>query len=391
METIMTVLDIFLWSDIDRATMLTVIFSSLLIIGAICGLTYILMRVVFRKQIDGFERVHPILGGYIKKLPFILVISTFIAMEIVKQVKNAQGGDYSLYALPFHVSSFPIYFFTLAAFAKPRSKTEKYGFCIAAIASVVISLMVIIAPHIIFGGAVGNLADKGDDFWSYLSTWHPIINHMITVLGAGLIFTMGYYTSFKGDARIYLIKEEKTLNKKLAFKNMENFLNKSNNKNAETFINNDNQAALSKTKDDEVAAMKGLTSKKLIKALQKSNNVSLKARARNENKQAKSKKWKVDYLRIGISFVVNLIFVGLVITMAILLQTNYGNTLDYMVINAWREAIGEFWYFTLVFVAQSIPFILVTVLGLIMPYGILAAVKKRKEKKLQDKEPENAI
>jgi hypothetical protein len=190
-----------------RGTMLGTLGICLLIIAALCVTSFVLIKLVFRKQLANFTASHPILGGYLKKLPFIILALSFVALEIAKQIQIVQeilaeryeGITYDLYSIPVHISSMPLYFFPIAAFAKPGSKLEKYGFTLSAIGATVITTIVLIAPYSVFGSAVAIINGALGDVpgFNFLFIWHPILNHMVTVMGCALIFTMGYQTSIK--------------------------------------------------------------------------------------------------------------------------------------------------------------------------------------------------
>jgi hypothetical protein len=145
---------VFNWSESDKI----VLPISLAVILAISVILSLLLRGKDEK---------------IKKIPFIVITTIILVLEIIKQTKNIIEG-YDLWSIPLHFCSLFIYFFPIACFAK--GKFQEFGKTMSLVCSAwLIALFYINPGSIIGGGTTQNI-------FASFSRFHTFFYHHLAML-----------------------------------------------------------------------------------------------------------------------------------------------------------------------------------------------------------------
>ena len=121
----------------------------------------------------------------IKRIPLQVISVLLIVLEIMKQINAAKGGQYDLYALPFHFCSLYLYLLPLHSFYRGKYAKFTDAAAFGTMASLVFFLAIM--PAVVYGeGAIL-------DFTGSFSSFHTVIFHNLVPLYFFLTVALGLY------------------------------------------------------------------------------------------------------------------------------------------------------------------------------------------------------
>lgn len=122
----------------------------------------------------------------IRMIPFQICTVFLFIIEIIKQVKSFEGGEYDLYSLPLHYCSLFVYMLPLMSFYHGKHKDKVRGITTALCGS--LFLLMVIYPALIYSGAAIDSTFK--DFFSF----HTVVFHTIATFTFFLIIALDLHT-----------------------------------------------------------------------------------------------------------------------------------------------------------------------------------------------------
>ena len=134
----------------------------------------------------------------IRMIPLQVCTIFLLVIEVVKQVKSFEGGEYNLYSLPLHFCSLFLYMLPLMSFYH-----GKYTQQVRAITTTVCSslfVLMMIYPALIYGG--GNI----DNFFNGFLDFHTVAFHTVATFTFVIIVALDLYIpDFKKDAKAIFV------------------------------------------------------------------------------------------------------------------------------------------------------------------------------------------
>ena len=134
----------------------------------------------------------------IRMIPFQICAVFLLIIEVIKQIKSFDGGEYDLYSLPLHYCSLFIYMLPLMAFYHGKYKQQVRGITTALCGS--LFLLMTIYPALIYGG--GNIDNTFKEFFSF----HTVVFHTVATFTFFLIIALDLHTpNVKTDLKAIII------------------------------------------------------------------------------------------------------------------------------------------------------------------------------------------
>jgi len=112
----------------------------------------------------------------VKNIPFIIITTILLVLEVVKQARAISAGSYSYWSVPLHFCSTFLIWFSLASYFKGKVRTV--GYHVSFVTALGFLFGFIIGPTTIIGGATDNLAFTYANF----SNLHTFYYHFAVVL-----------------------------------------------------------------------------------------------------------------------------------------------------------------------------------------------------------------
>lgn len=134
----------------------------------------------------------------VRYIPFQIMATVILILEVIKQIYNIGENGYDLYALPFHYCSLFLYLLPLHSFYKGKYKdyvdTATFGTCSS------LFFFMLVMPAIVYGeGAIR-------DFTNSFSSFHTVIFHNIVLFYFTLMVAMRMYkTNTKKDLKVLAV------------------------------------------------------------------------------------------------------------------------------------------------------------------------------------------
>lgn len=152
---------------------------------------YIVVAILLAKLLKGKSEK-------VRYLPFQIMATVILVLEIIKQIDNIDENGYDLYALPFHYCSLFLYLLPAHAFYKGKYKdyvdTATFGTCSS------LFFFMLVMPAIVYGeGAIR-------DFTGSFSSFHTVTFHNIVLFYFTLMVAMRMYkTDTKKDLKVLAV------------------------------------------------------------------------------------------------------------------------------------------------------------------------------------------
>ena len=134
----------------------------------------------------------------IRMIPLQICTIFLLAIEVIKQIKSFEGGEYDLYSLPLHFCSLFLYMLPLMSFYHGKYKQQVRAITTMVCASLFV--LMTIYPSLIYGG--GNI----DNFFKGFFNFHTVAFHTVATFTFVIIVALDLYTpDWKKDAIAILI------------------------------------------------------------------------------------------------------------------------------------------------------------------------------------------
>ncbi|MBO5713756.1 MAG: YwaF family protein [Clostridia bacterium] len=129
---------------------------------AIIILTTVILRITLKNKSDR-----------VKEIPLIIISAVLVILEIIKQIINFTGDDFSYFAFPFHYCSLFVFTFPLAHFTK--GKVKKFFTPVAYITALAMTLLFYFHPRGIIGTSSTYM------FEEYMA-FHSVVFHQLVIM-----------------------------------------------------------------------------------------------------------------------------------------------------------------------------------------------------------------
>lgn len=130
----------------------------------------------------------------IRMIPLQICTVFLLVIEVIKQIKSFEGGQYSLYSLPLHFCSLFLYTLPLMCFYHGKYKQQVRA--IATTVSASLFILIIIYPSLIYSGS--NI----DNFFNGFFDFHTVAFHTVATFTFIIIVSLNLHTpDFKKDAK----------------------------------------------------------------------------------------------------------------------------------------------------------------------------------------------
>lgn len=132
----------------------------------------------------------------IKNIPFQVIASVLLALEVIKQVLHLVNHTYTTWQIPLHFCSTFLIWLPLAAFAK--GKTQRVGKIMSFCCGCLLLVSFYVSPRGIIGNSCSNLFEDFD-------TFHTFTYHHLVLLYLFLMFALHIYIPRKDDLKYYIV------------------------------------------------------------------------------------------------------------------------------------------------------------------------------------------
>ncbi|MBR2967956.1 MAG: YwaF family protein [Clostridia bacterium] len=133
----------------------------------------------------------------IRMIPLQICTVFLLVIEVIKQVKSFEGGQYDLYSLPLHFCSLFLYMLPLMCFYHGKYKQQVRA--IATTVSGSLFILIVIYPSLIYSGA------SIDNFFNGFFSFHTVAFHTVATFTFVIIVALNLHTpDFKKDAKAVL-------------------------------------------------------------------------------------------------------------------------------------------------------------------------------------------
>jgi hypothetical protein len=141
----------------------------------------------------------------VRHIPFIVIAVLLLTTESIKQymaVFYPENGKYELFNLPFHVCSFFLIWFTLAAFAPAGGTLRRIGFLMGVCIGIPVIFSIYFAPKFILFEGSATFFPRFADFNPFrkYSTFNSFFYHHLVLLFVLLVFILKPIKPYKIDA-----------------------------------------------------------------------------------------------------------------------------------------------------------------------------------------------
>jgi len=121
----------------------------------------------------------------IQRIPIIVITSTLLVLEVIKQTLSIATGTWTKWAIPLHYCSALMIWFALASFSKNET-LRQVGYATSFVGSLVLTILFVFDPTSVIGDACKNIFASFD-------TFHTFIFHFLAMSIWLLILLFKFY------------------------------------------------------------------------------------------------------------------------------------------------------------------------------------------------------